>query len=76
MDVIGSFVIPANERRTKNLLANRKRTVVDRLFWNFSKEVYFLCFLTGDEARHGNRRFRILKSENIQNSEDIINEKL
>lgn len=31
-----------------NSVANGKRTAVDRLFWNFSNEVYFLCFFVGD----------------------------
>ena len=64
--VIGSFFVPANE----------KRTSVDRLLWIISKEVYFLCFLIRRDTRHESHRFRILKRKTIQNSEDIINEKL
>ena len=36
----------------------------------------FLCFFTGDSLRQESHRFRILKRKTIQNSEDIINEKL
>lgn len=72
--MIGSFF--RTSERKANSVANEKRTTVDRLFWNFSKEVYFLCFSIRRDTRHKNRRFRILKSENIQNSEDTINEKI
>ena len=64
--VIGSFFVPANG----------KRTTVDRLFGNFSKEVYFLCFLIKRDVGHENPRFQILKRKSIQNSEGIISEKL
>ena len=69
--MIGSF-FRTGERKA-NSVANEKRTAVDRLFLNFSKEVYFLCFLIRRDTRHENHRFQILKSENIQNSEDTIN---
>lgn len=62
--MIGSFFVPANG----------KRTAVGRLFWNFSKEVYFLCFLRRD-AEHENRRLRILKQKTIQNAEDNRSER-
>ena len=63
---IALFLLPANE----------KRKAVDRLFWNFSKEVYFLCFFTGDSLRQESHRFRILKRKTIQNSEDNRSEKI
>ena len=57
---IALFLLPANE----------KRTAVDRLFWNFSKEVYFLCFFVGDSLGQESHLFRILKRKTFQNSED------
>ena len=39
---------------------------VDRLFWNFSKEVYFLFFFTGDSLGQESHRFPILKRKTIQ----------
>lgn len=64
-----------SEQKT-NSVANEKRTAVDRLFWKFSKEVYFLCLLIRRDTRYENRQLWILKQKTIQNSEDNKNEKL
>ena len=82
--MIGSFLRTSEQKANKNFtgerkansVANEKRTSVDRLLWIISKEVYFLCFLIRRDTRHESHRFRILKRKTIQNSEDIINEKL
>ena len=37
----------------------------DRLLWNFSNEVYFLCFFVGDSLGQESHLFRILKRKTI-----------